>query len=107
MVFTTLLMAIIYKMCLHVYANGHGTSKYMYTPLYFSTQGEFDNQLEWPFRGTITYKLVNQEDDRDHVIKTVDYTDILKVYLKHIAREWRNRSGHVLDGGCNNNHFSP
>ena len=33
-------------------------------------QGEFDDQLKWPFQGNVSIKLVNQEEDRDHVIQT-------------------------------------
>ena len=38
-------------------------------------RGEFDDQLKWPFRGDITYQLMNQMEDKDHVVKTVDFTE--------------------------------
>ena len=29
-------------------------------------RGEFDSQLKWPFRGTVTIQLVNQLEDKEH-----------------------------------------
>ena len=59
-----------YKMCLSVDANGcddgEGTHLSVYVCL---MQGELDDQLKWPFQGEIYVKLVNQEEDRDHVVK--------------------------------------
>ena len=60
-----------YKMCLRVFANGNGSGHGTHLSVFvYLMQGEFDNQLKWPFQGNITVKLVNQEEDRDHVIET-------------------------------------
>ena len=62
-------------MCLRVDANGNGRYKGTHlSVLVCLMRGEFDDQLNWPFRGKITVKLVNQEEDSDHVVKTVDFT---------------------------------
>ena len=64
-----------YKMCLCVDANGHGSGKGTHLAVFVCLiRGEFDDQLKWPFRGNITVKLVNQEEDKDHVVKTVNFT---------------------------------
>ena len=61
-----------YKMCLRVDANGNASGQGTHLSVFvYLLQGEFDDQLEWPFRGNITVKLVNQEEDRDHVVETL------------------------------------
>ena len=61
-----------YKMCLRVDANGDGFVRGTHLSIFvLLMQGEFDDQLEWPFQGDISIKLVNQKKDRDHVIKTI------------------------------------
>ena len=63
-----------YKMCLEVYAAGESAGKGTHLSVYVRLmKGEFDDQLKWPFRGDITIKLLNQEDDKDHVIKTINF----------------------------------
>ena len=50
-----------YKMCLRVTANGQGSGKGTHiTVAVYLMKGEFDDQLEWPFRGDITIQLLNQ-----------------------------------------------
>ena len=53
-----------YKICLAVRANGHGGHV---TVCVRFMKGEYDDYLEWPFRGKIHYKLLdqlNQEKDK-------------------------------------------
>ena len=56
-----------YKMCIRVYTNGcdagTGTHVSVYTEL---LEGRYDDQLHWPFLGTITYELLNQLADDRH-----------------------------------------
>ena len=56
-----------YKMCIHVDVNGcrdgKGTHVSVYTTL---LEGRYDDQLHWPFLGTITYELLNQLADEKH-----------------------------------------
>ena len=69
-----------YKMCLRVDPNGYvyGPGKGTHLSVYvFLMQGEFDDQLKWPFQGEIIIQLVNQKEDKDHVVKMVRF--ILKV----------------------------
>ena len=59
-----------YKVCLLVYVNGDGLGKGTHLSVHVCLMwGEFNNQLRWPFRGSVTIQLVNQEEDRDHLVK--------------------------------------
>ena len=56
-----------YKMCLKVAANGQGSGKGTHITVgVYLMKGEFDDQLEWPFRGDITIQLSNQKGDGKH-----------------------------------------
>ena len=62
-----------YKMCLRVTANGEGSGKGTHiTVAVYLMKGEFDDQLEWPFRGDITIQLLNQQGDKKgHFMRTI------------------------------------
>jgi TNF receptor-associated factor 4 len=61
-----------YKVSLRVDANGSGTGKGTHLSVYVHlVRGEFDDQLKWPFHGKITIKLVDQEENKHHVVTTV------------------------------------
>ena len=63
-----------YKMCLKVYPNGDGPGKN--THILVSVRlmkGEFDSYLQWPFRGAITVTLLNQEEDKKHVVEILEF----------------------------------
>ena len=65
-----------YKMCLRVYANGLGDGEGTHLSLYvYLMRGEFDDQLKWPLRGAVTIQLVNQEEDKDHVMRTAHFDE--------------------------------
>ena len=64
------------KMCLCVYANGHGSSEATHVLVSINLmQGEYDDQLKWPFHGDITIQLLNQSRDEGHREKTVHFDD--------------------------------
>ena len=64
-----------YKMCLGVYANGWGVGESTHVSVFiYLMQGEYDDQLKWPFRGDITIQLLNQSRDEGHWEKTVRFT---------------------------------
>ena len=53
-----------YRMCMVVYANGYDEYEGTHTAAGVSLmKGKFDDQLQWPFRGYITIRLLSQEDD--------------------------------------------
>ena len=56
-----------YKLCLHVYANGH--DKGQGTHVSISTilmRGEYDNNLQWPFECNIVVELLNWKQNDQH-----------------------------------------
>ena len=56
-----------YKMCLKVYANGVGEGKGTRVSVYiYLMRGDNDDNLKWPFKGTIKVSLLNQLEDGQH-----------------------------------------
>ena len=66
-----------YKMCIRVDANGYGDGKGTHVSVFTKLlQGRYDNQLHWPFLGSITYVLLNQlADDKHHSRVAIYDTD--------------------------------
>ncbi len=65
-----------YKICLRVDANGNGIGKGTHVSVYvYFMRGEFDDSLKWPFRGVISYQLLDQVNDKDHKTITITYDD--------------------------------
>ena len=65
-----------YKMCLRVDANGStGSGRGTHLSVFVCLKrGEYDDLLKWPFRGNISIKLVNQEEDKDHTVEKIRFT---------------------------------
>ena len=61
-----------YKLCLGVYANFPTRSVSVF--MHFM-QGEFDDSLKWPFRGVISFRLLDQAKGVDHKTHSVIYDD--------------------------------
>ena len=60
-----------YKMCLVVFANGDANGKSTHLTLrMMMMKGDFDDQLKWPFRASITVQLLSQVDE-DHYMKSI------------------------------------
>ena len=88
-----------YKMCLGVDANGFSDSTGTHVGVaIYMLKGEFDAQLQWPFKGVVTIELVNQkEQGKNYVIDIVeesshlerDYDDI----FSKLTRGERSREG--------------
>ena len=57
-----------YKMFIRVDANRYGGSAGTHVSVFTKlVQGHYDDQLHWPFPGTVTYELLNQlADDKHH-----------------------------------------
>ena len=65
-----------YKMCLRVDANGLGDDTGTHVSVYnYLMRGEYDNDLLWPFRGEITFQLINRKADEGHVERTTPFDD--------------------------------
>ena len=59
-----------YKMCLKVYANGNGDGNGTDVSLFITLMREGnDDNLEWPFKGTIKVSLLNQLEDGQHLTR--------------------------------------
>ena len=65
-----------YKMCLEVDAHGwgRGTGTHLSVAVNLM-RGEYDDDLFWPFRGEITFQLLNRRTDEGHVEDTVHFDD--------------------------------
>ena len=65
-----------YKLCIGVSANGDsvGTGTHVSLSVYL-LKGEYDEQLMWPFRGSITINLLNERRDGGHFEVTIEFTD--------------------------------
>ena len=56
-----------YKMLINIDANGDGDNKGTHVSVWvFLMRGEYDDQLEFPFKGTIKFELLNQLEDENH-----------------------------------------
>ena len=67
-----------YKMCLCVWPNGFGDGEGTYLGVTVHLmRGEFDDHLKWPFRGDITYVLLDQEGGEDckDLVKVVPFDE--------------------------------
>ena len=65
-----------YKMCLMVDANGRGDGVGTHvSAANYLMRGEYDDDLLWPFRGEITFQLINRRADKGHVECTIDFDD--------------------------------
>ena len=61
-----------YKMCLRVDANGNGDGEGTHVSVFaYLMRGDNDDNLKWPFKGTIKVSLLNQLKDRQHHTKEV------------------------------------
>ena len=66
-------------MSLGVQANGCGNGEATHVTVSINLmQGEYDDQLKWPFRGDIMIQLLNQSRDEGHWEKTVHFNDRIR-----------------------------
>ena len=56
-----------YKLCIKVYANGHGVGKGTHISISARLmKGNYDNDLQWPFEGDVVIELMNWKGDNHH-----------------------------------------
>ena len=69
-----------YCMCIQVHPNGYDAGKGSHVSVYIRfLKGMYDDELDWPFTGTVTCELLNQmADENHHSIKLVDPEDATK-----------------------------
>ena len=82
-----------YKICLLVFANGWGDGRGTHiSVLVYFMRGEFDDSLKWPFRGSISIQLVDQNGQPNN-IDTIVYDD--RVPIERCSRVmYRERAIH-------------
>ena len=83
-----------YKMCLIVYAGGNGDGEGTHISAFlYLREGENDEDLEWPMRGTFSIELLNQEEDQNHKKQSVSFDETEE-------NEWNSKvsNGRVLSG---------
>ena len=65
-----------YRMCLRVDVNGIGDGEGTNVSVSVCLmQGDFDYCLQWPLRGDLTIKLLDQEVEEEHQTKIISFTD--------------------------------
>ena len=63
-----------YKMCITVDVKGRGDGAGRHVSVYTELlEGHYDDQLHWPFMGTVTYELLNQLADDKHYSRVSVY----------------------------------
>ena len=63
-----------YKLQLHVYANGNISGAGTHISVYVAiVKGEIDDQLQWPFEGTIKVKMLNWREEKRHISMSVSF----------------------------------
>ena len=56
-----------YKFCIRMAVNGYRDGKDTHISLlFYAMRGEYDDNLAWPAKGTITVELLNQHSDTNH-----------------------------------------
>ena len=63
-----------YNIRIAVYPNGYGDGKGTHVSLLaYIVDGMYDNQLQWPFIGTVKVELLNQLEDKNHNYATLSF----------------------------------
>ena len=61
-----------YKMRLNVLANGYGSGKGTHVSIFVQIlKGEYDDTLTWPYKGDVTFEIINWTDDLHHAEEIV------------------------------------
>lgn len=65
-----------YKMCLKVFPNGNRSGEHTHMSVYVNIlKGEFDDKLQWPFRGDFTIRLLRNNSETWYYEKVVSFTE--------------------------------
>ena len=77
-----------YKMVLSVNCNGSGEAAGSYSSIFISImQGDYDHQLEWPFRDTISIELLNQESIEECHTRLLTFDDASEDVSNRVTKE--------------------
>ncbi len=76
-----------YHMKIGVCANGKREGEGSHVSVYaLVIEGKYDAELNWPFVGKVTFKLLNQLEDKDHHSKELEYTPKNNI---NVGGSWR------------------
>ena len=88
-----------YKFCMVVTANSYDECKGTHTSVgVYLMKGEFDDQLEWPFLGYITIRLLSQEDE-EYYERKIPFTGTEPSY-DNVARRVLTKERERAETGC-------
>ena len=88
-----------YRLCIKVCANGIGPGYGTHVSVYaYFMRGHYDDILEWPFRGEIVIKLLNQREDKNHVVYEIKHE-------KNAESNERVTAGEISGKGCGSSQF--
>ena len=79
-------------MCIRVDANGCGNSKGTHISVFtYLMRGENDDNLSWPYTGTVTVEVLNQLGNRNHYPL---HTNFASDYGQRVLKHNRAPAGH-------------
>ena len=82
-----------YKMCISVDANGDGDGEGTHVSVFaYLMKGENDDYLPWPFTGRVTFKLLNQLEDKNHHSMSVMFAPDSE-YSQRVVNKERSSRG--------------
>ena len=77
-----------YKMLLSIDCNGYREGEGTHISVFISLlYGEFDNKLEWPFRGTISIQLLDQEGTDNHFRRVLSFSNAPEEFTHRVAED--------------------
>ncbi|XP_064398234.1 TNF receptor-associated factor 5-like [Halichondria panicea] len=80
-----------YKMLIFIDVNGYGKFKGTHVSVgVFLMRGEYDDQLKFPFKGTIKFELLNQLEDKNHHCESYTHDGTLDCSKRVIDGERSN-----------------
>jgi len=84
-----------YKMCLRVDANGNGSGKGTHVSVFaYLMRGKNDDNLSWPFMGTVTITLLNQLEDKNHHTMAVKFPENVAQGNQRVVNSDRGHTGY-------------
>ena len=83
-----------YRLCLEVFANGYYNGKGSHLSIgAYIMKGQHDDNLQWPFTGTIIIELLNWLEDKGHYKRTLEI-DINCDFARVTKGEYGNVAGY-------------
>ncbi len=85
-----------YKMAISIDANGNRANEGTHVSVWvYLMSGEYDDQLEFPFKGTVKFELLNQLEDKNHHCKSYTHNGTRSSSKRVIDREMSDNGSGV------------